>query len=312
MQLFTKISSEVDFSRDKIHTVRGNLTTCKQLLRCRRDELKKLYMDAVKNKHVMQYLEHINELRAVNSTKFAASLQKRHYLKATKMLMSSMDIAEGQLKHVDGLEDLRRDLANKKVQLYARLVEEMNKHIYHSSTAEVLSNFQRNNSARISSNHVQPFQREKMRKSADRIEANNKAKRALLEISQNGFVQEDLGELILLEVLLELKISISIAEDDTTLLDPDINSVYFIGIIVESFALLHKVPESVETVKVQMQFELLAIVEKTTRYIIDLKARKVDFDVPFLELLDLLFKQFQLISEAHQLTLKNYSNVIKR
>lgn len=194
MQLFTKISSEVDFSRDKIHTVRGNLTTCKQLLRCRRDELKKLYMDAVKNKHVMQYLEHINELRAVNSTKFAASLQKRHFLKATKMLMSSVEIAESQLKHVEGLEDLRRDLGKKKVQLYSRLVEEMNKHIYHSSTAEVLSNFQRNNSARISSNQAQPFQREKVRKSADRIEANNKAKRALLEISQNGFVKEDLGK----------------------------------------------------------------------------------------------------------------------
>lgn len=85
MQLFTKISLEVDFSRDKIHTVRNNLMTCKQLLRCRREELKKLYMDAVKNKHVMEYLDHINELKAVNSTKFNANLQKRHYLKATKM-----------------------------------------------------------------------------------------------------------------------------------------------------------------------------------------------------------------------------------
>ena len=103
-----------------------------------------------------------------------------------------------------------------------------------------------------------------------------------------------------------------LVEEDTNLLDPDINSTYFIGIIVESFALLNKVPESVETVKVQMQFELLAIVEKTTRYIIDLKSRKVEFEVPFLELLDLLFKQFQLIAEAHQLTLKNYINVIKR
>lgn len=85
MQLFSTISSEVDSSRDKIHTVRGNLQTCKQLLRCRREELKKLYMDAVKNKHVMQYLENINELRAVSATKFNASLQKRHFLKATKM-----------------------------------------------------------------------------------------------------------------------------------------------------------------------------------------------------------------------------------
>lgn len=85
MQLFSKISSEVDFSRDKVHTVRENLQTCKHLLRCRRDELKKLYMDAVKNKHVMQYLDHINELKTINSTKFNANLQKRHYLKATKM-----------------------------------------------------------------------------------------------------------------------------------------------------------------------------------------------------------------------------------
>ena len=195
MQLFTKISSEVDCSRDKIHTVRENLTACKHLLRCRREELKKLYMDAVKNRHVMQYMEHITELRSVNSAKFNANLQKRHYLKATKMLMGSIEIAEGQLKNVEGLDDLRRDFTNKKTHLYTRLVEEMNKHIYHSSTAEVLSNFQRNNSTRISSNHS-PFQRSIVRKSADRIEANNKAKKALQEISQNGFVAEDLdGEL---------------------------------------------------------------------------------------------------------------------
>jgi exocyst complex component 4 len=85
MQLFSKISGEVDFSREKIRTVRENLQTCKQLLRCRREELKKLYTDAVKNKNVMQYLDHINELRNVNSTKFASTLQKKHYLKATKM-----------------------------------------------------------------------------------------------------------------------------------------------------------------------------------------------------------------------------------
>ncbi|XP_070492130.1 exocyst complex component 4 [Chironomus tepperi] len=309
MQLFSKISGEVDFSREKIRTVRENLQTCKQLLRCRREELKKLYTDAVKNKNVMQYLDHINELRNVNSTKFASTLQKKHYLKATKMLMNAIEISENQLKAVEGLDELRQDFLNKKVHLYTRLVEEMNKHIYHSSTTEVLSNFQRNNSARISSNHIQsPFQRTTVRKSADRIEANTKAKKALQEISQNGYVERDL------EII-----------DDITLLDPDINSTYFIGIIVECFALLNKVPESVETMKVQMQFELLAIVEKTTSYIIDMRQRSglgpksiVEngesylIDVPFLELLDLLFKQFQLIAGAHQMTLMNYGNVIKR
>lgn len=311
MQLFSKISLELDYSRDKVHKVRENLQTCKQLLRCRREELKKLYTDAVKNKHVMEYLDHINELRHVNSTKFNSSLQRRHYLKATKMLMNSIEISQKQMREVEGLNDLRQDFENKKVQLYNKLVEEMNRHIYHSSTTEVLTNFQRNNSARISSSNQfqSPFQRNTVRKSADRIEANNKAKKALQEISLNGFVDHDL------EIV-----------DDITLLDPEINSTYFIGIIVESFALLNKVPESVETMKVQMQFELLAIVEKTTAYIIDIRQRNVavaaghkicengetHIDVPFLELLDLLFKQFQLIAEAHQLSLKNYGSVIKR
>lgn len=308
MQLFTKISLELDYSRDKIRKTRENLQACKHLLRCRREELKKLYMDAVKNKHVMEYLDHINELRNVNSTRFNSSLQKRHYLKATKMLMNAIEISQNELKTVEGLDDLRQDFENKKVHLYNKLVEEMNRHIYHSSTTEVLTNFQRNNSARISSNQNQsssPFQRTTVRKSADRIEANNKAKKALIEINQNGFIDRDL------EII-----------DDITLLDPEINSTYFIGIIVESFALLNKVPESVETTKVQMQFELLAIVEKTTGYIIDARQRnagakiiengEINLDVPFLELLDLLFKQFLLIAEAHQLCLKNYTNIIKR
>jgi exocyst complex component 4 len=250
-------------------------------------------MDAVKNKHVMEYLEHISELKTVNSTKFNANLQKRHYLKATKLLMSSVSIAEDKLKKVEGLEELRRDFNSKKTQLYNKLIEEMNKHIYHSSTHEVLSNFSRNNSARISTQS--PFQRSVMRKSADRIEANTKARKALMEISENGFLEEDL-------------------EEDTNLLEPEVNTTYFIGVIVECFALLNKVPESIETMKVQMQFELLAIVEKTTQHIIDSRQRNIksEIDVPFLELLDLLFKQFQLIAEAHQLTLKNYTNVIKR
>lgn len=34
--------------------------------------------------------------------------------------------------------------------------------------------------------------------------------------------------------------------EDTELLDADVNSTYFIGIIVECFALLDKVPESIE------------------------------------------------------------------
>lgn len=69
-----------------------------------------------------------------------------------------------------------------------------------------------------------------------------------------------------------------------------------------------------------MQHELLAIVEKTTQYILNVRSAQqtslledeTKENIPLLDLLDLLFKQFQLIAEAHQLTLKNYNQVLKR
>ena len=240
MQLFSKISTEVNFSRDKVIQVKESLKTCKDLLRCRREELKKMYTDAVKHKHILEMLEQINELKEI-SVKLNVHLTKKHYLHATKTLMAAIAMSEGQLKEVDGLKDMRMDFENKRTELYNKLIEELNKHIYQTSTTEILSNFQRNNSTRISSNTVpSQFQRNFVRKSADRIEANNKAKKVLLEISQNGYLDVDKSEII----------------DDTNLLDPDINSTYFIGIIVECFALLNKVPNSIEVIFCAKKFFL--------------------------------------------------------
>ena len=56
-QLFGKLSARVTTSREKIHAVKENLQACKLLLRCRRDELKKLWLEGVEHKHVLQLLE---------------------------------------------------------------------------------------------------------------------------------------------------------------------------------------------------------------------------------------------------------------
>lgn len=57
MHLFSQVSTQVTTSREKIHTVKENLHSCKQLLRCRRDELTKLWKDAVQQKYVLEMLE---------------------------------------------------------------------------------------------------------------------------------------------------------------------------------------------------------------------------------------------------------------
>lgn len=57
MQLFGQVSNLVATSRTKIHTVKEDLIACKQLLRCRREEIQKLYRDAMQQKYTLEMLE---------------------------------------------------------------------------------------------------------------------------------------------------------------------------------------------------------------------------------------------------------------
>lgn len=245
-----------------------------------------------------------DELRKVPS-KVQSYTNKRHYLHATKVLVRAIDLSNGRLRDVEGLADLRQDLDNRKNQLYMKMIEELNRHLYHSSTAETLSNFQRRaSSTRRSDNHlVSPFQRNVMRRSTERAEANAKIRKALFEMAQGFDVEKT-------EVI-----------EDSELLDADLSRSYFIGIIVECFALLKKIPDSLDALRSQIQPELLGIVTRTSQHLVSIltadgsihKLQLIDGqEHPLLELLGLVHKQFKLVANAHNLLLKNYLNVTQR
>lgn len=258
-------------------------------------QLRKLYL-------LLIIIIYRDELRKVPS-KVQSYSNKRHYLHATKVLVKAIDLSNGRLRDVDGLSDLRQDLDNRKNQLYLKMIAELNRHLYHLSTSEVLSNFQRHGSStRRSDNNnlMSPFQRNVMRKSTERAEANAKVRKALFEMAQ-GF-DVDKTEVI----------------DDSELLDIDLSTSYFIGIIVECVALLKKVPESFDAIRSQIQPELLTIVTRTTQHLVAMTTAdgsSLQIDVqnhPLLELLNLIHKQFKLIANSHNLLLKNYLNVTQR
>lgn len=233
-------------------------------------------------------------------SKVQSYTNKRHYLHATKVLVKATDLINGRLRDVEGLSDLRQDLDTKRNQIYLKMIEELNRHLYHLSTSDMLTNFQRRGSSarRSDNNLVSPFQRNVMRKSTERAEANAKIRRALFEMAQ-GF-DVDKTEVI----------------DDSELLDNDLSTSYFIGIIIECFALLKKIPDSLEALRTQIQPELLAIVTRTTQHLNSMIAAEGstndEFDHPLLELLNLIHKQFKMVATTHTLLLKNYLNVTQR
>lgn len=254
------------------------------------------------NKIKFHQIPYSDDLRKVPS-KVQSFSNKRHYLHATKVLVKATDLINGRLRDVEGLSDLRQDLDTKRNQIYLKMIEELNRHLYHLSTSDMLTSFQRRGSSarRSDNNLVSPFQRNVMRKSTERAEANAKIRRALFEMAQ-GF-DVDKTEVI----------------DDSELLDNDLSTSYFIGIIIECFALLKKIPESLEALRTQIQPELLAIVTRTTQHLNAIIAAEggvqqqhIEFEHPLLELLNLIHKQFKTVATTHNLLLKNYLNVTQR
>ncbi|XP_004536928.1 exocyst complex component 4 [Ceratitis capitata] len=290
LPLFSQVSTEITASRERIHGVKENLGACKRLLQCRRDELKKMWTDAVQHKYVLEMLEQINELRKVPQ-RIVSFSTKRQYLHASKALTDALATIQGPLSGVEGLADLRVDLQSRRQQLYQRLHEELVTQLYKNSAAEAFSNFQRNNSNRLNSSFTRGIG---ARRSTDRIEANARVRKALMEMAQ-GFDLEK-SEVI----------------DDGDLVDPELSMTYFISIIVECFGMLGKVPESLEVLRVQIQTQLLEVVRHTTYQLISLNCNVNERDSPLLTLLEVIFKQFKAIARTHSLLLKNYLAVVQK
>lgn len=137
MQAFSKISTRLHSSKDRIHGVREKLVTCQKLLHCKRDELKRLWLESVENKHVLKMLDEVDELIKVPNH-VRNYVNKKHYLHATKLVMSSLSVLDTNLKSVDALSEVKSELIAKKEEIYELLLDDLHRHIYVTSTAEVL------------------------------------------------------------------------------------------------------------------------------------------------------------------------------
>lgn len=56
MQIYGKASARISDTRSRIAVVKGQLAACRVLLHCKRDELKKLWLEGVEHKEVLLML----------------------------------------------------------------------------------------------------------------------------------------------------------------------------------------------------------------------------------------------------------------
>jgi exocyst complex component 4 len=118
-----------------------------KLLHCKRDELKKLWLESVENKVVLELLDQVEALMMMPQD-VSNFINKKHYLHATKLLTSSLSQLDGSLIDVEALKEVKSELISKKEGLYDILIDELHKHIYIKSTADLIKRFKRQGSGR--------------------------------------------------------------------------------------------------------------------------------------------------------------------
>lgn len=308
MQKSSKISARIMTCKEKVHSVKEKLIICKKLLHCKRDELKKLWLEAVEHKHVLNMLSEIEGLVGVPE-KLEDFMNKKHYLHATQLLVTSISLLEGSLEGVDALKDLKNELYTKREHLHDVLVEELHKQLYVRSTSNILFNFKRQGSERRSDGLPST-----PKKSSSRLDMSTPSPQSHAKFGLEYNKSPPGSET-------NIKTDQDVLFEDITSRDPEENTQHYIAILVECVALLNRVPETVEVMKERCRRELLAIVRRTAQHVSD---NTQNFSVSYIpqptilgviqnpeqqyllsELLELTFEQFQCVAQGHQCVLNN-------
>nr|XP_025039014.1 exocyst complex component 4 isoform X1 [Pelodiscus sinensis] len=295
IRTYQSITERITNSRNKIKQVKENLLSCKMLLHCKRDELRKLWIEGIEHKHVLNLLDEIENIKQVPQ-KLEQSMASKHYLSATDMLVSAVDSLEGPLLQVEGLSDLRLELHSKKMNLHLVLIDELHRHLYIKSTNRVgQQNKEKGKSSLVKDASPMPL-----------IDVTNlPTPRKFLDTSQFSTPgSTSVREMSVLEM-----------KEDTEL-DPEENSTIFMGILIKGLAKLKKIPETVKAIQDRLEQELKQIVKRSTTQVADNGYQRGESlsqeNQPrlLLELLELLFDKFNAVAAAHAVVLGHLQQTV--
>ncbi|MCJ8743002.1 hypothetical protein PDJAM_G00088700 [Pangasius djambal] len=289
IRTYQSITERITSSRNKIKQVKENLLSCKMLLHCKRDELRKLWIEGIEHKHVLELLDEIENIKQVPQ-KLEACMASKHYLHATDMLVSAVESLEGPLLQVEGLSDLRLELHSKKLNIHLVLIDELHRHLYIKSTSRV---GQRG-------------------KDKGRLGGSAAKDSSILEVSSLSTPRKHTETS---QFSTPAASSIRDLQDDLDA-DPEENSAEFMGILIKALAKLKKIPETINAIMERLEPELKQILKRSTTQIADHAYQRGESlaqdNQPrlLLELLELLFDKFNAVATAHSIVLNHLQQIV--
>ena len=239
MQAYSKISTNLIESKTKLKEIREKLITCQQLLHCKRDELKKLYLESMENKCILELLDQVEIVCQANE-KIKKLIKKKQYLTATKLLVKSSTNLKTSLKNVEALKEIKNDLGYCQDEIYDALIEELHKCLFVEPLAIFIDNFQKLNQPHANG--------QQQTRKVSVIE--------MLSPALNRYQPKRKNS-----INLNVALSMDVNEDVTSL--DNIDPIRFISILLQCLNLLDKTEDAIETIKARTEGELMNVVKRT-------------------------------------------------
>ncbi|KAK6022994.1 Sec8 exocyst complex component specific domain protein [Ostertagia ostertagi] len=126
---FRDVSTRISACRERIHNVRNALHTCKTHLECRRDDLKKLWLENSQQKYICEIMAQLEELKEA-PLKIDMLMNQGNYTDAAKLTSTSRDLLNGRLAKIEGLCQLRTMIRETSERLSDKIVDQIVEYRY--------------------------------------------------------------------------------------------------------------------------------------------------------------------------------------
>ncbi|KAF9388690.1 hypothetical protein CPB97_000635 [Podila verticillata] len=243
------IDSIVD-SQSRVKELRMDLKNSKESLRLRHADLVQLYNKSQQYKDMIEMLDEIEELKEVPA-KLEAHIREKHFLAAVTLLVSaSKTITKPEMASVGALSDLSRFFNEQLESLAEILMEELHNHLYLKS----------------------PYCDSRWANYTTGQEALPSADRGLFEglgkdLSKLGSFSNDrlkrgAGFQSKSKPGNEVRLDDEMITEDLEV-NPEVDSIYYLEILVESLGLLGKFKDAIVTILQRVPLETYQLIDKT-------------------------------------------------
>ncbi|KAF8951793.1 hypothetical protein BGZ46_003796 [Entomortierella lignicola] len=237
-------------SQSRVKELRMDLKNSKESLRLRQADLVQLYNKSEQYKDMIEMLDEIEELKNIPA-KLEALVREKHFLAAVKLLVSaSKTIAKPEMTSVGALSDLSRYFNEELEAMAEILMEELHNHLYLKSPY-------------CDSRWTAYTTGQEALPSSERgiFEALGKDFSKLGQLS-NDRLKRGAGFQPKTKPGNEVRLDDEMITEDLEV-HPEVDSIYYLEILVESLGLLGKFKDAIVTILQRVPLETYQLIDRT-------------------------------------------------